>query len=592
LDESLEGQSIETDQQRLEQIIKNLLSNAFKFTSEGSVTFALERSTITVSPQGTPIEPQPAVAFVVEDTGIGMTPDQQKIIFEGFQQADGSTSRKYGGTGLGLTISRELVHRLGGLIEVESRLGQGSTFVVYLPLKSVVVQGKGGNIGHTAVSIPPLSSSSAAAITINDNQPTSRILPTPPPPPLPSTPRPTFTDDRDSLDTQHKRLLIVEDDSRFARIVYDYARKKGFQCLVANDGAQGLEMARAQNPDAIILDLRLPLMSGWQVLEQLKGDPRTRHIPIHIVSVDDQDMLAYKMGAMGFLSKPLSTEALEEIFQKIANVITRPIKTLLIVEDDVSSQQSIQTLLSGEDVKILTATAGQEALQLLHTTPCDCIILDLTLPDMSGFDLLSHIKADENLAHCPVIIYTGRDLTEDENIALQRYADSVIIKGVKSPERLLDETALFLHRIVADLPAEKRRTIQQLHGRESILTNKHILVVDDDMRNAFALSKLLGDRGMSVSLASNGQKALDILQEDTSIDLVLMDIMMPEMDGYETMRRIRTQLQLTDLPILALTAKAMKGDAEKCVAAGANDYLSKPVDADRLFSMLRVWLYR
>ncbi len=581
LAESLAEQSLETDQQRLEQIIKNLLSNAFKFTQAGSVTLRIEPPDASQLPSF--LRPQETIAIAVQDTGIGMTADQEKIVFEGFQQGDGSTSRKYGGTGLGLTISRELVTRLGGQIHLASELGKGSTFTVFLPLRHAPQAGKSGTTDKMAVV------DKTTAVRLPSDLP-ERSAPTE----KETTSRAVFQDDRQELDPTHKRLLIVEDDRRFARIVYDYARKRGFQCLVAYDGAEGLEMAQTYKPDAIILDLRLPLMSGWLVLEHLKSDPVTRHIPIHIVSVDDQDMQAYKMGAIGFLSKPVSAEALDGIFQKIGNFITRPIKTLLIIEDDAKSQQSIQRLLGGEDVQIITAVTGQEAINHLaeKDRPCDCIILDLNLPDMSGFDLLSHIKADERLAACPVIIYTGRNLTEQENSDLQKYADSVIIKGVKSPERLLDETALFLHRVVADLPPEKQRTIQELHGRETVLTNKHILVVDDDMRNAFALSKLLGDRGLTISLASGGYKALNLLENDPSIDLVLMDIMMPEMDGYETMRCIREELLLSDLPILALTAKAMKGDAEKCLAAGANDYLSKPVDPERLFSMLRVWLYR
>ncbi|MBN1657542.1 MAG: response regulator [Anaerolineae bacterium] len=557
--------AIETDQQRVEQITRNLLSNAFKFTEEGYVRLEVE-----CADKGTPLppiglSPDQTVIIRVLDSGIGITPEQRETVFEAFEQADGSTARKYGGTGLGLTISRELATRLGGQIELQSEPGQGSVFTLYLPF-------------HPARSMPGA---------------------TPPPPvapagqpALPPWPTPNVADDRDALHTGDRLLLIVEDDPTFARLVVNYAHGRHFKCLVASDGESSLDLAKTHRPDAIILDLKLPGVSGWDVLDALKENPDTRHIPVHIMSALDETLDAYKMGAIGFLTKPATPKALDGAFQKIEAFVAREIKSLLVVEDDAALRCSIRQLLGGSDVRISEAERGQDALKLLRAQHFDCLILDLNLADMSGFEFLSQMHADETVNRCPVIVYTGQDLTEEENLELHRYADSVIVKGVKSPERLLDETALFLHRVVADMPEEKRQTIKQLHDREAGLEGKHILVVDDDMRGAFALSRLLGEKGLKVTIARNGTKALELLAAAPDVDLVLMDIMMPDLDGYETIRHIRARPHLRSLPILALTAKAMKGDQDRCIAAGANDYLSKPVDADRLFSMLRVWLYR
>ncbi len=560
--------TIHTDQQRVEQILKNLLANACKFTDTGTVTLTLYQPDLPIATATGQLQPNQTIALAVTDTGIGITPEQQTIIFEGFQQADGSTSRKYGGTGLGLTISRELALRLGGHISLESLPGQGSTFTLYLPHNSQTTE-------------PPI----APPAPISRRQPTRPLTPVPPA-------SPARSDDRYQLDNIHKRLLIIEDDAHFAKIVYDYAHKRGFHSLIAPDGESGLKLVSEYHPQAIILDLKLPGISGWEVLDRLKGNPDTRHIPIHIISINDEDQNAFKMGAVGFVSKPVSLEDLEQVFQKIERLSDQSIKTILLIEDDEKLRHSVKKLLGGDDIQVVEAGTGAAAINHLRNQSFDCLILDLTLPDMSGFELLDQLNKDQTLHRCPVIVYTGKTLTEEENLALMQYADSVIIKGVKSSERLLDETALFLHRVVADMPSDKQKTIKQLHEQDTTLTGKHILTVDDDMRNAFALSKLLGDKGLRVTLARNGQQALDMLDTLPDIELVLMDIMMPGMDGYETIRRIRSQPRFKDLPILALTAKAMKGDAEKCMAAGANDYLSKPLDVSRLFSMLRVWLYR
>lgn len=559
--------AIQADQQRVEQIIKNLLSNAFKFTETGTVTLSLARPHQPVKTPTGLLQPENLLAITVTDTGIGMTPEQQAIVFEGFRQADGSTSRKYGGTGLGLTISRELAIRMGGHIHLESELGKGSQFTLYLPMQ-------GQPMLPAAAPPPPAPAILKPATRTNGDA--AAVQPTPSIPPH---------DNR-------KRLLIIEDDPQFAQIVRDYAQKRDFHCVIAPDGETGLQAIPRYQPHAVILDLKLPGITGWEVLEQLKHNPDTRHIPVHIISALAEDSHAYQMGAIGFVSKPVTRQDLEQVFQKLEQLNARAIKRLLVIEDDENLRHSVKKLLGGADVEIVEASSGQAALNHLRTQPFDGMILDLTLPDMTGYELLDQIHHDPSLNRCPIIVYTGKTLTEEENMALIPYTDSIIIKGVKSPERLLDETALFLHRVVADMPRDKQQAIKSLQEADKTLAGKEILVVDDDVRNAFALSKLLGDKGLKVTLARSGQQALELLEELAAIDLVLMDIMMPGMDGYETIRRIRSQPRWRDLPIVALTAKAMKGDAEKCLAAGANDYLSKPLDTSRLFSMLRVWLYR
>jgi CheY-like chemotaxis protein/HAMP domain-containing protein/putative methionine-R-sulfoxide reductase with GAF domain len=582
--------NIETDPQRVKQIVKNLLSNAFKFTSQGSVSLKIYRPEAEEDLTRSGLEPSQAVAISVTDTGIGMTAEQQKIIFEAFQQADGSTNRQYGGTGLGLSICRELAAKLGGQIGVASEPEKGSTFTLYLPI--VRQAGESEEPADTAPDVEPPTAQRPGRVSIPAASPQAP-QPSPCPAPVPLPPSPP--DDRAELSNGDKILLIIEDDPKFAKILYDFSHQKGLKCLIAGAGQPGLALVKEYMPEAIILDLNLPDISGWEVLEALKDEPGTRHIPVHIISADEEVLDAYRKGAIGYLTKPVSQADLEKPFEKIEQFIAREIKTILLVEDDANSRRSIKKLLDGSDVAISEAERGQTALELLEAQNFDCIILDLSLPDMTGFEVLNKmngLNGQEAGARCPVIVYTGRDLTPEENLELMKYADSVIVKGVKSPERLLDETALFLHRVVAELPADKQRTIKQLYDEDGLLKDKKILIVDDDIRNSFALSKLLTDKGLMVRIAQNGQKALDLLAQDSEIDLVLMDIMMPVLDGYETTRRIRAQPEFSSLPILALTAKAMKGDREKCLAVGANDYLPKPIDVDRLFSMLRVWLYR
>jgi len=566
------------DVQRISQIVKNLLSNAFKFTERGGVYLEIGRPQRMPKSMPASLLPERTIAISVRDTGIGIPEDKQSIIFEAFQQADGGTSRKYGGTGLGLSISRELAFRMGGMIAVFSVPGEGSTFILYLP---EVWSAKEADLAEP-VSQPvpptPVPQTSQKPVSVSVEE----------------LPRPvvTFPDDREQIKAGDRVLLIVEDDVNFARIVCDMARRKAFKCLVAGDGEGGLSLVKTYHPDAVLLDLRLPGMSGWSVLQQLKDNPDTRHIPVHIMSVDDRVLDAYKRGAMGFLTKPVSVEDLSGVLGKIEQFIEREVKSLLLVEDDVTLRRSVKKLLEGSDVEIIEVGTGQQSLDTLRSTRVDCMILDLSLPDMSGFDVLHSLHDDETIPKCPVIVYTGQSLTPEEHQQLQVYADSVIVKEAKSPERLLDETSLFLHRVVADMPVDKQRVIKQVPDRDAVLQGRCVLVVDDDMRNTFALSKLLREKGISVQVAADGKRALELLDKLPEIDLVLIDIMMPVMDGYETIRRIRSQGRFRSLPILALTAKAMKGDREKCLEAGANDYLPKPVDEDRLFSMLRVWLYR
>jgi len=572
--------TIISDELRIRQILKNLLSNAFKFTEQGSVSLSITRPLQEQKLAHTALDPAHTVAITVKDTGIGVTPAQQEVIFEAFRQADGGTSRRYGGTGLGLSISREMAFRLGGYIGVESISGQGSAFTLYLP--EVGAPQNEESIAQAA------SSSQSAVIVGRAEAGKTAESPTPKPAAPPSPPdAPAILDDRNDLQPGDRALLIIEDDAKFARIVYNFARSKGFKGLIAGDGAAGIHMATTYQPAAITLDLRLPQIDGWEVLQRLKSDPRTRHIPIHVISVENTNLDAYKQGVLGFLTKPATPEGLAEVFNRIEEFIERQVKSLLIVEDDVNVRRSLEKLLADSEIEVVEAGQGRQALALIKARRFDCIILDLRLPDTSGLDLLRQIHDDDAIPKCPVIVYTSYDLSPEDHAQLRAYADSIIVKEAKSPERLLDETALFLHRVKANLA----KAAPQLTEGETALAGKQILVVDDDMRNAYALSKLLREKGITVHLAMNGLHALELLNRGiAAVDLILMDIMMPVMDGFETIRRIRAQSQFKNLPILALTAKAMKGDREKCLDAGANDYLPKPLDPERLFSMLRVWL--
>src|SRR5437763_214491 len=564
--------SINTDSKRLQQVLKNLLSNAFKFTEHGGAKLSVYQSASGWSPDHPVLNSASGVVvFEVSDTGIGIPPEKQRIIFEAFQQADASTNRTYGGTGLGLAISRELANLLGGEIQLRSTPNMGSTFTLYLPLRYAGI-GAGNR-----PTLPPGEPLINPAILLP-----SRL----------AEPVEAVPDDRQSIQPGEAVLLIVEDDPHYARIIADLAHDQGLKVLVAMRGAEALALAREYQPTAVSLDVFLPDMLGWTVLSQLKQDPATRHIPVQVVTLDEDRQHGLARGAFSFVNKPSSTHDLEAALTRIKDYVKPRRKRLLVVEDNPAEQRSIAELLGHDDIDLTTAGTGKEALAALHEQAPDCIVLDLRLPDMSGFDLLEAIRDDAALTDIPVIVFTGRELSPEEDAQLHTIARSVVVKGVESPERLLDETALFLHRVVSDLPDDKQRMIERLHSSDDDLVGKTVLLVDDDARNIFALSSVLERRGMHVLTATTGNEAITLVESTSDLAIVLMDIMMPEMDGYQTMQVIRENPAFRRLPIIALTAKAMKGDREKCLDAGASDYLAKPVNTEQLLSALRMWLHR
>jgi len=566
--------SIITDSKRLQQVLKNLLSNAFKFTAEGGVRLTVSPAASGWSADHPTLRHAPTVvAFEVSDTGIGIPAEKQRIIFEAFQQADAGTSRKYGGTGLGLAISRELANLLGGEIQLRSTPGRGSVFTLFLPL--AYLGGAGAKTAAGSVEQIPYN---AAALAVSMRAQDRQIEP--------------VLDDRDILGADDSVVLIVEDDPHYARLMMGAAKQHGFKVLVAQRGADALALARAHRPTAISLDIFLPDMLGWTVLSQLKQDPATRHIPVQIVTLDEDRNHGLARGAFAFVSKPVTSDNLENAFARIKDYAAPRRKRLLLVEDDEAERKGVSELLSHADVEIITAATGEAALAQLRATPADCVVLDLKLPDMSGFEVLEQIRDDAMLCDIPVVVFTGRELSADEDAKLRTMARSVVVKGVESPERLLDETSLFLHRVVADLPPAKQSMLQRLHSSDEDLMKRTVLLVDDDTRNIFALSSVLERRGMDVLTATTGSEALAVLNSRADVAIVLMDIMMPGMDGYETIQTMRVNPQYRRLPILALTAKAMKGDREKCLEAGASDYLAKPVNTEQLLSALRMWLHR
>ncbi|MEW6732288.1 MAG: HAMP domain-containing protein [Acidobacteriota bacterium] len=573
--------AVYTDPRRLQQVLKNLLSNAFKFTEKGSVVLKIETASKgwsfdneTLNRAGT------VIAFSVIDTGIGIALNKQKIIFEAFQQADGTTSRKYGGTGLGLTISREIALLLGGEIRVISAPGQGSTFTLYIPqtyVPPVNPESKPARIERARQNY----FSSMTKLNVDVSETDSLML------------QHQIIDDRNNIEPGDRMILIIEDDFNFARTLLEVAHERDFKGVIALRGDTGLQLATDLKPDAIMLDLRLPVMDGWTLLDRFKHDPRTRHIPVHIMSAAAEERYrSLRLGAMAFLSKPVTRETINEAFVNVKNFLERNVRNLLVVEDNATQRNSIVELIGNGDVNTIAVGSGAEAIAALKSQSFDCMVLDLGLPDMTGLQLIDKIKKELGLHELPIIIYTGRELTPEQETELKRVSEAIIIKGIKSMEHLLDETALFLHRVEANLPETKRRILEQIHQTDPVLAGKKVLIVDDDVRNIFAVTSMLERHKMQVVYAENGKAGIELLQNTPDVDVVLMDLMMPEMDGYETMRAIRQLDKFKNLPIIALTAKAMKGDREKCIEAGASDYITKPVDTDQLLSLLRVWLYK
>lgn len=565
--------SIETDRQRLEQVLKNLLSNAIKFTERGSVTLSISS------------KDDDQIEFAVADTGIGIAPEQRDAIFDAFRQADGTISRKFGGTGLGLSISRELVRLLGGTIRVTSEEGKGSTFIVDVPATydpATVAPRAAAPAGKEPPATAPATVQAAT-------RPKGRTNTTPK--------GPVIDDDRAVLSGDKRVLLVIEDDSRFAGIVCDLSREMGFECLVAGTAQEAIDLAREYRPSAIVLDIGLPDQSGLTVLDRLKHEDRTRHIPIHVISGSDQAQTAMALGAIGFLEKPAPRERLAEVLAMLQQKLASRVRRVLIVEDDAVQREAVSQLLGSQDVETVGVGTVAECLEELRGGQYDCMVLDLALPDATGFSLLETLSEEGEGPLPPVIVYTGRDLSANEEQRLRRYSSSIIIKGAKSPERLLDEVSLFLHQVVSDLPAEQRQMIEKARHRDAALEGRRILIVEDDVRNVYSLTSVLEPRGALTRIARNGQEAIDALEEaagdpDNTIDLVLMDVMMPVMDGLTAARAIRADARWKKLPIVMLTAKAMPDDQQKCIDAGANDYMSKPIDVDKLLSLVRVWMPR
>ncbi|HKA60139.1 MAG TPA: response regulator, partial [Gemmatimonadales bacterium] len=573
MDERLPA-TFSTDAKRLQQILKNLLSNAFKFTERGEVTLQVRAASVGWAgdhPVLNGAPPGGVVAFAVSDTGIGIAPEKQKLIFEAFHQADAGTSRKYGGTGLGLAISRELAALLGGDIRLSSAPGRGSTFTLYLPVEYA------GPTRETPASRDPVESGFLTTPVLSKSRADEVVQ-----------------DDREHITpgSPDNVLLIVDDDPHYARVLLGLARDKGFKGLVANRGETALALAREYHPTAITLDLFLPDTLGWSVLSNLKLDPAIRHIPVQMISVVEDRQHGLSHGAFSYLVKPATTAELEGALERLKIYAKPHTKKLLVVEDNEIERKGIVELLQHDDIEILTVGTGGEALHMLFESSFDCCVVDLRLPDMSGFDLLERVQSEQKLRDVPIVVFTGKELTPDEEDRLRSLSSSVVLKDVQSPERLFDETALFLHRVIGDLPESKRLLLDRLYGSTEMLRDHRVLVVDDDARNIFALTTLLENEGMTVLSTTNGRQAIELIDQTQGLSAVLMDIMMPDMDGYATIREIRQDSRFRSLPIIALTAKAMKGDRERCLHAGASDYIAKPVDAHQLMSLLRVWLHR
>jgi signal transduction histidine kinase/DNA-binding response OmpR family regulator/CHASE3 domain sensor protein len=574
-------QTLETDGQRLQQVLKNLLSNALKFTENGQVELSVRPT------------PDGHIGFAVADTGIGIPRDQQALVFEAFRQADGSTNRKYGGTGLGLSISHELTRLLGGKIDVESEAGRGSTFTVTIP----VVFAPAPLPRTTAIAdrqTPPPGASSGESRASHGHTAVEAARQSASSPPERTR---WIEDDRERLGDRRRVILVIEDDEPFARILYDLVHELDFECLIATTAEDGLATVVHYLPSAVLLDVGLPDHSGLSVLDRLKHDARTRHIPVHVISAGDYSQTALALGAVGYMLKPVKREEVVNALRQIEARMTQTMQRVLVVEDDPLQRDSLCKLLGSQQVETIGVASAAECLGRLKNETFDCMVLDLSLPDASGYSLLERLSAEETYSFPPVIVYTGRELSQEEEQRLRRYSQSIIIKGAKSPERLLDEVTLFLHQIEADLPPEQQKMLELARSRDAALEGRRILVVEDDVRNVFALTSIFEPRGAAVQIARNGREAIEALERSAAergrqIDLVLMDVMMPEMDGITATREIRKQSRWKNLPIVMLTAKAMKEDQEHCLAAGANDYVAKPLDVEKLLSLVRVWMPR
>jgi CheY-like chemotaxis protein len=592
------GEAVTTDGRRVQQVLKNLLSNACKFTEDGTISLRIAKASDDVRYMSEHLrEMDDIIAFEVTDTGIGIPADKLRLIFEAFQQAEGGISRRYGGTGLGLSISREIARLLGGEIHVRSEQGEGSTFTLYLPRTwspaqdaelDVIPLGGGATsavpsgTAATSEAVVAFSRSSSSGVHVIEAPEVTRE----------QVERNELGDDRDDIQPGDRVVLVVEDDQTFAGELMSTARGQDYKVIATTRGDVGWALAHEYRPDAIVLDIRLPGASGWSVLDRLKHHPATRHIPVHVVSAFDERNHALRAGAAAFVNKPLTHDQMEEAFAVVTESLDDGVRRVLVVEDDKTERDSIVELIaSGDDVEATAVASAETAWKQLHKDGArfDCMVLDLKLKKQSGFKLLERIRSDEALRELPIIVYTGRELTREEDRQLRDLSASIIVKDARSPERLLDETTLFLHRVESRMPAEKRRMLEQLHASDQVFKDKRVLVVDDDVRNVFALTSLLEGHGMSVAYAENGREGIEALERE-QFDLVLMDVMMPEMDGYETTQAIRERDEWRGLPIIALTAKAMKGDRERSIASGASDYITKPVDAEQLLSLMRVWL--
>jgi CheY-like chemotaxis protein/signal transduction histidine kinase/CHASE3 domain sensor protein len=561
-------EQVYTDRQRLEQILRNLLSNAIKFTDRGKVV-------LRVSPGEAGL-----LRFAVIDTGVGVRPEQHGTIFDAFQQGDGTPSRRFGGTGLGLSISRDLARLLGGEVEMSSVEGQGSTFTLLLPTQWAVATPpqppQSGAAETTETAAPMAEQDAEPAVQHAQGSATAAVRP--------------FDDDRAAPPSPERLVLVIEDDPAFARILYELAHESGYRALVAFTAEEGLQLAAEHQPQAVLLDIRLPDRSGLSVLQMMKDNPQTRHIPVHVISGAESGEAALHLGAIGYVRKPVAREQLLSVFGHLERRFTQKIKHLLLVEDDERQRDSMVRLIEDGDIDITPVASGAEALAQLRSTVFDCMIMDLKLPDMQGSELLQQMSQQEIASFPPVIVYTGRSMTRTEEAELSKYSRSIIIKGARSPERLLDEVTLFLHKVESQLSSERQTMLKALRSRDRVFDGRRILLVDDDVRNIFALTSAIEQKGALVEIARNGHEALEKLDAVPDIDLVLMDIMMPGMDGLEATRRLRADPRFARLPVIAITAKAMKDDQEQCLAAGANDYLAKPIDLSRLYSLLRVWM--